>query len=68
MPDECVHRESNPRGGGPPRSVRLICAQSKPAHDEAPQQVRQEQYEDKDGLWHDEVSASDDRPETDVEG
>jgi hypothetical protein len=50
------------------RSVRLICAQSKPAHDEAAQQARQEQYEDKDGLWHDEVSASDDRPETDVEG
>jgi Uncharacterized protein conserved in bacteria (DUF2188) len=23
-------------------------------------------YEDKDGLWHDEVSAGDDRPETDV--
>jgi hypothetical protein len=25
-------------------------------------------YEDKAGRWHDEVSASDDRPETDVEG
>jgi len=25
-------------------------------------------YEDKDGHWHDEVSAGDDRPETDVEG
>jgi hypothetical protein len=25
-------------------------------------------YEDKDGRWHDEVSAGDDRPETDVEG
>jgi hypothetical protein len=25
-------------------------------------------YEDKEGLWHDEVSAGDDRPETDVEG
>jgi hypothetical protein len=25
-------------------------------------------YEDKDGQWHDEVSAGDDRPETDVEG
>jgi Uncharacterized protein conserved in bacteria (DUF2188) len=25
-------------------------------------------YEDKDGLWHGEVSAGDDRPETDVEG
>jgi Uncharacterized protein conserved in bacteria (DUF2188) len=25
-------------------------------------------YEDKDGRWHDKVSAGDDRPETDVEG
>jgi len=25
-------------------------------------------YEDKDGHWHDEVSAGDDRPETDVKG
>ncbi len=25
-------------------------------------------YEDKDGHWHDELSAGDDRPETDVEG
>jgi hypothetical protein len=25
-------------------------------------------YEDKDGRWHDEVSAGDDRPETDVKG
>ncbi len=25
-------------------------------------------YEDKDGRWHDEVAAGDDRPETDVEG
>jgi hypothetical protein len=25
-------------------------------------------YEDKEGRWHDEVSAGDDRPETDVEG
>jgi hypothetical protein len=25
-------------------------------------------YEDKAGRWHDEVSAGDDRPETDVEG
>jgi hypothetical protein len=25
-------------------------------------------YEDKDGHWHDEVSAVDDRPEIDVEG
>jgi hypothetical protein len=26
------------------------------------------EYEDKDGRWHDEVAAGDDRPETDVEG
>jgi len=25
-------------------------------------------WEDKDGRWHDELSAGDDRPETDVEG
>jgi hypothetical protein len=25
-------------------------------------------YEDKSGLWHDEVAAGDDRPETDVKG
>jgi hypothetical protein len=25
-------------------------------------------YEDKDGRWHDEISARDDRPETEVEG
>jgi hypothetical protein len=25
-------------------------------------------YEDKDGHWHDEVAAGDDRPETDVKG
>jgi len=25
-------------------------------------------YEDKDGRWHDELSAGDDRPETDVSG
>jgi hypothetical protein len=25
-------------------------------------------YEDKQGRWHDEVSAGDDRPETEVEG
>ncbi len=25
-------------------------------------------YEDEKGLWHDELSAGDDRPETDVEG
>ncbi len=25
-------------------------------------------YEDKEGHWHDELSAGDDRPETDVEG
>jgi hypothetical protein len=25
-------------------------------------------YEDKTGRWHDELSAGDDRPETDVEG
>jgi len=25
-------------------------------------------YEDKDGLWHDELPKGDDRPETDVEG
>ncbi len=25
-------------------------------------------YEDKDGLWHDELSAGNDRPDTDVKG
>jgi len=25
-------------------------------------------YEDKEGHWHDELSAGDDRPDTDVEG
>ena len=43
-----------------------------PTHDAARKAAEEEaigiSYEDKEGHWHDEVSARDDRPETDVEG
>jgi hypothetical protein len=49
-------------------------AARKAAEEAAAEQVVAEEeaigisYEDKEGHWHDEVSARDDRPETDVEG
>jgi Uncharacterized protein conserved in bacteria (DUF2188) len=58
-----------------------VFSETFPSHDKAraaAERAAQEQvvagdttsisYEDKDGLWHDEVSTGDDRPETDIEG
>jgi hypothetical protein len=66
-----------PRGG----RVNGVFSETFPSHDmarRAAERAAKEQvvpgdttgilYEDKDGRWHDEVSAGDDRPETDVEG
>ena len=58
-----------------------VFSETCPSHDEArkaAERVAKEQlapgeatgisYEDKDGRWHDEVSAGDDRPKTSVKG
>jgi hypothetical protein len=67
--------------GGWAYRVDGVFSETYPSHDfarKAAEQAAQEQevagattgisYEDKAGRWHDEVSAGDDRPETDVEG
>jgi hypothetical protein len=67
--------------GGWAYRVDGVFSETFPSHDmarEAAERAAKEQvvpgdttsisYEDKDGRWHDELSAGDDRPETDVEG
>ena len=73
-------RSSNTTEAGPTGSRRVF-SETFPSHNRArraAEQVAKEQvvsedttgisYEDKDGRWHDEVAAGNDRPETDVEG
>lgn len=72
-------RSLNMTGAGPTGSK--ACSQRPPRLTTWPAERRSSQkeqvipgdttdisYEDKDDRWHDEVSAGDDRPETDVEG
>jgi Uncharacterized protein conserved in bacteria (DUF2188) len=61
--------------GGWAYKVDGVFSETFPSHDmaraaaeRAAQETTGISYEDKEGLWHDEVSAGDDRPETDVEG
>jgi Uncharacterized protein conserved in bacteria (DUF2188) len=67
--------------GGWAYRVEAVFSETFPSHNRArraAEQVAKEQvvsedttgisYEDKDGRWHDEVAAGNDRPETDVEG
>jgi hypothetical protein len=67
--------------GGWAYQVDGVFSETFPSHDmarEAAESAAKEQavpgettgisYEDQDGRWHDEISAGDDRPTTDVEG